>query len=112
MGKKPDRDVSDARKEDLKTAWAENLVSATAVVRMGPTQGAFDAKALGTGGNHVMPLRAPGHAKAEGVSTRARQQQTTPEMVVSSERMHFKAKTPTGRATGGDKYHKTLLDGK
>merc|ERR1719375_2640211 len=64
---KPDRDVSDQRREDLKEAWDEDALSSKLAVRAGVIHNAFDAKSLGIGGAHVIEMRRPGLRNLEGV---------------------------------------------
>lgn len=63
---RPDNDVSESRKDDLREAWDEGILSAKLKLREGVMHNAFDAKSLGTGGAHVIGLRRPGLRDLEG----------------------------------------------
>merc|ERR1712185_575565 len=67
MGK-PDRDVSEQRHAELLESWDEGASSANLALRGEVCQNAFDAKSLGTGGGHVIPVRPTGLYKEEGAA--------------------------------------------
>eukprot|EP00931_Biecheleriopsis_adriatica_P023607 TRINITY_DN14874_c0_g1_i3.p1 TRINITY_DN14874_c0_g1~~TRINITY_DN14874_c0_g1_i3.p1 ORF type:complete len:1163 (-),score=247.48 TRINITY_DN14874_c0_g1_i3:114-3602(-) len=98
-------DVSEARKEDLRSRWAENEwhqeLEKKEVVR-----GAFDAQALGTGGAHVIPLRRPANFDSGGIVG-----YEDPDRHEEFEPMKFQARASVNLEAVQDKFHRTLLDG-
>ena len=65
--RKLDRDVSDARKDELKDAWDEGVMDPKMALKAGIVHNAFDAKSLGIGGAHVVELRRPGLRNEDGL---------------------------------------------
>jgi hypothetical protein len=100
--------ISESRKAELQAPWIENEMRPeleTAEV----VKGAFDAKTLGTGGSHVIPLRRvgfPGSTLDEPAPPPPQEHAVLPPM-----------RFATGYASSGtkatiDKYSRTILDGK
>jgi len=111
---KPDRDVSDARKEDLKEAWDEPI--ARQALKAGVVHNAFDAKSMGIGGAHVIELRKPGTQKIEGAAPlppTAFENVETPRCPrIQDKAMRFPHQNNMGSMNMVDKYHSQCLEGK
>jgi len=113
---KPVRDVSEARKDDLRQAWDENLFFQASACHTGIIQGCFDAKTLGTGGHHVIPARRPGLRNLKGhpapPSTRLELEMARHPEFKQEERMMFGCTNNMGATNPVDKYFRSsCLDG-
>lgn len=117
------RDVSDARKDDLHTPWVENQFHSD-MKHKKVVNGAFDARTLGTGGAHVIPLRRPGlpEPPESGAAEVTVSFGTDPPEGFDVRRhgavagaepapMRFSAKTLVGVESLAEKYGRTILDG-
>mmetsp|Transcript_66727 Transcript_66727/g.217203 ORF Transcript_66727/g.217203 Transcript_66727/m.217203 type:complete len:1176 (-) Transcript_66727:66-3593(-) len=102
--KKLSRDVSDARKEELQSPWIENQMFPESEKKE-IVLGAFDAKALGTGGAHVIPARRPG-LPAEPYAPPEPAKEAPP-----GPPMKFKGRCNVGQENVVDKYHSGILHG-
>lgn len=122
--KKPLRDLSDARKEELSMAWQENEWSADGMqmARTGVVKGAFDAGTLG-GGHNVLPLRRVGLQPLEedktamGASLHAQFEETEDKEPQKATKklehppMKFLGQHKPDRPNMVDKYFKQIRDG-
>jgi hypothetical protein len=112
--RKHERDVSPSRRQELKEPWDEGELSAKLALRAGVVHNAFDAKSLGTGGAHVIPLRQEGLRKEEGKlappPTRWEQETTMKTQRIQEERMRFPKQNNMGTMNTVDKYHAGMLE--
>jgi len=101
---KLENNVSEARKDDLRSPWVENQLYPELSLKE-VVHGAFDAKSLGTGGAHVIPERRPG-LHPPGCRTPAEE----PEPLQPP--MCFSARVSMGAESLADKYNRSILDGR
>merc|ERR1712066_317693 len=87
--------------------------------------GAFDARSLGTGGAHVLPVRRPGMATSPRQEDKAEEEHQRRSQIrgasatTSSPRalpppapppMKFKARCGVGSESAADRYNRSILD--
>jgi hypothetical protein len=114
--RKPTRDVSDARKEDLNEIWDEGALSAKLECKKGPMHNVFDSKSLGTGGAHVIDVRRPGlrnvvGAPAPPATRHEREVERGPLCPrIQKEEMKIAHFNNMGTMSTVDKYNKGLLE--
>jgi hypothetical protein len=112
--RKPDRDVDEQRRDDLKEPWDEGVLSTKLALRDGVVHNAFDAKSLGVGGAHVIELRRPGILKPEGQkppgpTRREREDEQDQARVPLQGPMKFPRQNNMGTMNTVDKYHACML---
>jgi len=114
--RKPDRDVSDARKDDLKDIWDEGALNSKLECRKGPMHNVFDAKSLGIGGAHVIEMRRPGLRNVEGApppsATRLEREIERGPLCprIQKEEMKIAKFNNMGSMNTVDKYHRGILE--
>jgi len=109
---KPDRDVSDGRREELLSAWDERVASKSA--RDAFIEKAFDSKTLGTGGAHVIEVRRPGlrnpeNAPLPGPTLFERETPRCPR--IQTVEMKYPHQNNMGSMNMVDKYNSHMLEG-
>eukprot|EP00930_Biecheleria_cincta_P024899 TRINITY_DN17778_c0_g2_i1.p1 TRINITY_DN17778_c0_g2~~TRINITY_DN17778_c0_g2_i1.p1 ORF type:complete len:1203 (-),score=258.08 TRINITY_DN17778_c0_g2_i1:496-4062(-) len=99
-------DVSEARKDELRSRWVENEMHSESEKKE-IVRGAFDAQSLGMGGAHIIPLRRPVLFEAGRVA----QETVQEEEDQPPKPMRFQARASVALENVTDKYQRTLLDG-